>query len=113
MSSDVWVGFFFTGLGLPFTVYVVLQFVAPFFVRGWRRLAILLPLPIMAWVLLTAIQSFHQESNMWPILIIFFSPFAIVFVGLILVLDYYQGTVKATSNSPESPRTVNQDQLDR
>ena len=113
MSSEAWVDFFSQGLGLPFTVYAVLQFVAPFFVRGWRRLAILLPLPIMTWVLLTGIRSFHQESNMWPIFIIFFSPFAIIFVGLILALDYCQAKLKGTSNSPASPRTVDQDRLNR
>ena len=90
MSSGVWVGFFLKGLGLPFTAYVMLQLIAPFFVHRWNRLVILIPIPIMGWVLLTAIQAFHNESNMWPIFIIIFSPFAILFVGLVLLMDYYQ-----------------------
>lgn len=90
MSWDLLVGFFFRGLGLPFVAYVLLQLIAPFFVHRWKRWVVLLPVPVMAWTLTTAIDALHNNSNLWPIFIVIFSPFAILFIGIIWWVDYLE-----------------------
>ena len=101
MSWDVASGFFFRGLGLPFVVYVVLQIVAPFFVHRWKRLAVLIPAPFMAWTLVAAIDAYLRDSNLWPIFLVILSPFAILFIGIVGWVDYLEQNAQAGLETKE------------
>lgn len=73
--------FFFTGWGLGFTAYVVVQVVALLALRTTRRRRIaLLPAPVMLGVVLWTIYAYQAESNLWPIVMIFASPLAAIAV---------------------------------
>lgn len=73
--------------GLPFVAYLFLQAVALLRLRKRWRLAALLPLLPMFVIVVLTIQAYRAESNLWPILLIFASPMAAIYVGVILLLD--------------------------
>ena len=68
-------------------VYPVLQYIALRRLRGrwWRAMAIL-PLIPMAPVLAVTLVAILQNSNMWPIWLIFVAPLALLYLGLVLLL---------------------------
>ena len=92
MPSDLvfWLRFFFAGWGVGFTVYLAVQLFAVFLLRGRRRLYALVPVPMMVAVLVITFVSYAEESNLWPILLIFISPAAAVFLVCVLVQQRHQ-----------------------
>ena len=77
--------FFAAGEGVTFTVYVVLQLLAAIAVRGRYRMLVWIPAPFMIGVLLWTIYSYRSGGNLWPIVMIFASPVAIVAVIVLWV----------------------------
>jgi hypothetical protein len=96
-GADVfpWAGFFLIGGGWSFTVYVVVQALALAIVRGRGRWWIALPIPIMAAAVLWTLDAFFEKSKAWPIIMIFASPVAIVYIliagGIALYLAKARG----------------------
>lgn len=78
-----WLRFFFFGFGALFTLYVVLQVAAALKLSGGWRLVSLVPVPIMSFVVVKMVVDYLGESNLWPVLLIFSSPVAAVYVGLV------------------------------
>jgi hypothetical protein len=73
--------FFLGGWGLGFTAYVVVQVVALLALRkSSRRNLVLLPAPFMLGVLLWTVYAYQADSNLWPIVMIFASPMAVIAV---------------------------------
>ena len=71
--------------GLPFVVYLVLQTTAFFVLPRGRRLAALIPILPMVGVVLATIRAYEAQSNLWPILLIFASPLADLFLVVLLL----------------------------
>ena len=65
--------------------YPVLQFFAVKRMRGFWRVLAFLPLILMAFVFVVTIIGFYQESNLWPIFLIFVSPLVLVYLVVLLV----------------------------
>ncbi len=66
--------------------YPVLQTIAIKGTRGrWKKIAYI-PLVLMVFVLGITILGLIQGSNLWPIVFIFYSPVAIVFLILFLAI---------------------------
>jgi hypothetical protein len=84
MNAD-WANFFFAGWGLPFSLYVVAQVIALTMLRGRTLWFALLPIVPMAWVAYATAGAWAAQSNLWPIMMIFASPVAVVYVGAILI----------------------------
>ena len=77
--------FFLFGWGSTFAAYVVLQVLTVATLKGAVRYAALLPLPFMIGVAVVTVSAWHNQSNLWPIVMIFASPLALLyllFVGL-------------------------------
>ena len=81
-----WFYFFTTSWGLPFTIYVVIQIIAAIKLRGLKRIMVLLPVPIMLTVIAVTFYGYQQQSNLWPIYLIFVSPLAILYVAIMLLV---------------------------
>jgi predicted permease len=54
---------------------------------GWRWASLMPAIP-MAYVLTVTIKAFEQQSNLWPLLLLFSSPLAMVYV--VVILGLYQ-----------------------
>ena len=68
------------GIAGGLLVYPPLQFNTVRKLRGtWRAFAIL-PLLPMAFVLVVTIRGFYQQSNLWPISLIFTAPIALLYL---------------------------------
>lgn len=80
-----WATFFLT-FGLPFTLYVAAQAVALVRFRGASRAWAALAIPFMAWVVWLTIGAYRQQSNLWPIALIFLSPLALLYLGAIALV---------------------------
>ena len=89
VSISNWISFFLTSWGLSFTVYLILQIGAILSLQGRMRKLVALPIPIMALVIITTIVGYKQQSNLWPIYLIFVSPIAILFVGTTWASDFF------------------------
>jgi hypothetical protein len=64
--------------------YPKLQYTAIQRLRGgWRALS-LLPLAVMAVVVAVTVPAVIQGANLWPLYLIFVTPFATVYLGLLL-----------------------------
>lgn len=64
-------------------VYPILQFIALRRMSGgWRKLAFI-PLIPMGILLIVTVKAFLQQSNLWPILIIFFAPLGLVCLAIL------------------------------
>ena len=61
-------------------VYPPLQFNAVRKLRGTWRVFAGLPLLPMAFVLIVTIREFYHQSNLWPILLIFTAPIALLYL---------------------------------
>ncbi len=66
-------------------LYIPLQVFALWKMRGGRRVTALIPVPVMAVVIGVTLVALMQESNLWPIVMIFCSPFAVAFLVILLV----------------------------
>ena len=73
---------------LCFPIYVITQMVAIFRLRGGWRWASLVPVIPMIYVVAVTIKAFEQQSNLWPLLLIFSSPLALVYI--LLIVGLYQ-----------------------
>jgi hypothetical protein len=63
-----------------------MQVTAAIRLRGVARLLAMLPVIPMAWITVITIRAYQQESNLWPILLIFACPAAALYIGLVLGL---------------------------
>ena len=75
-----WLLFFVSPYGLSTTAYVVVQLVAIVRTSGWTRVVCLLPLPLMAVLLIQSFHAYQGDSNLWPVLLIFAAPVALMYV---------------------------------
>jgi phosphatidylserine synthase len=75
------------GWGPPFTGYVVLQATLLCVLRGKYRVFAGIPLPFMAWVAWYTFEAYQAESNLWPIVMIITSPFAIIYLLIVAALS--------------------------
>ena len=95
-----WTRFFLFGWGAPFTAYVIAQLIGLVHFKSARRIVIGVPLPLMAFVVVVTFSAYAQQSNLWPIWMIFASPVAfgyVVVVGVIMyVLERRQRTSPGT-----------------
>lgn len=67
-------------------VYPVLQFFAVKHMRGvWRGFAVL-PLFVMGCVFAVTAIGLIQESNLWPIVLIFASPAVLLYLAVLMLL---------------------------
>ena len=87
MDFSFWIAFFFAGLGLPFTLYVILQVLGLFLLKGKARLVLLILAAVMGLVVIIAVLAYLEESNLWPIWLIFCSPAAIVCIAIVWLLS--------------------------
>jgi hypothetical protein len=79
------IAWFITGWGVGFGVYSLLQVAALLTLNGWRRLLIALPIPFMVYILVITLRGEARGSNLWPIMMILFSPAAALGVALVWV----------------------------
>src|SRR5947209_7647238 len=80
MDSSSWVRFFCFGWGSGFSAYVVLQFITTLTLKRLPRYLSLVPVPFMIWVVFVTAHAWQQQSNMWPITLIFASPIAVLYL---------------------------------
>ncbi len=64
--------------------YPVLQVWASARMKGMWRILSFLPLLVMGPVLFVTIKDLCHGSNLWPIFLILSTPFAVVYLGLLL-----------------------------
>ena len=82
-------------LWLTIPAYVVVQAVAMARSSGGFRVAAVLPLFVMVPVLIFTLVDLARESNLWPILILFASPLALLYVAVVALLVRRPSTPKA------------------
>lgn len=80
-----WIKFFFTSWGIPFTIYLILQIGSILYLKGNDRKVALLPLPVMILIVIITIVGYRRGNNLWPIYLIFVSPLAAIFIGIVWV----------------------------
>lgn len=73
------VGFVAAAAYIPLQLFTLLKWAG-----GWRWLA-LAPLIVMVPVIAWSVMGLAQESNLWPLLLIFASPFAALYLVILLV----------------------------
>jgi hypothetical protein len=77
--------------------YPILQFFAVKRMRGvWRGLAVL-PIVLMGFVFAITVIGVLQESNLWPIVLIFAAPVVLLYLAVLMVLH---ALVKRGKNGP-------------
>jgi hypothetical protein len=83
-----WIGFFpFLGLGLPFTLYLVLQAAALIVLRGRLWFLSLVPIPLVVLCMLMTGYLFQADSNIWPVpMLSCGGPFGFLFMGCVWFL---------------------------
>ena len=82
--------FFFAGLGLPFTAYLIIQILAIKFVGDGVKRMVWIPLPLMMIVLVGSVVAFNNGSNMWPIWLIVTSPIAIAYISAVWLTHVFK-----------------------
>ena len=88
MNLLEWLPFVLT-FGLPFDFYLAMQVLVLIRFKGGWRVAALLPLPIMAYVLLLTVRAYSADSNLWPIYLIIVSIPAFVFLLILFLVERY------------------------
>jgi hypothetical protein len=79
-------GFFIGGWGSSFAAYVAVQAIALATLKRSFRFWAMLPIPFMLVLAFITFSAYSHDSNMWPLLMIFLSPIALLYVvGLELV----------------------------
>lgn len=81
----IMVGFWGGILGYP-----ILQIIAVAGSKGIMRVLALLPLAVMVIVFSVTIMGFIQESNLWPIFLIFISPVVLIYLFILIVIKQIQ-----------------------
>ena len=71
----------FAMLSVPF--YILWQPLVLIQRRGWGRMASAVPLVPMAVVMVFTIGAYQQDSNLWPLMLIFAAPFAVIWLWLV------------------------------
>jgi len=80
--------------------YPVLQVLAIVRLRGGWRILAFLPLVVMTPVLIVTFVGFHQDSNLWPLYLIFVAPVILAYLIILLVAH---AAVRRSSQSGSSP----------
>lgn len=91
MSTVDWARFFLLGWGLPFSLYVIAQIAALVIFRGRMRWLVAVPILPMSWVVFITARAWAERSNLWPIIMIFSSPVALVYVLVITAAARQKG----------------------
>lgn len=81
---------------LAVPAYLVVQVVAITRTAGGMRLAAALPLVVMLPLFVYTAVAFAQESNLWPLGLLFLSPAALVYVTVIWLVGRESGDRVAT-----------------
>ena len=71
---------------LTIPAYVVVQVIALMRSSTGSRMVAALPLFVMVPVFIHAVVGLVQESNLWPLLMIFLSPIALLYVVMVALL---------------------------
>lgn len=80
----------FVPMGWPFAFYALLQSLNVLILRGMIRWASLIPLPFALVVLVITTTAYEDESNLWPILLIFFGPAALAYEAVVSAIGLVQ-----------------------
>jgi hypothetical protein len=72
---------------LPVLGYLIGQVVVPLRLHGGWRIAALVPVPFMAYILYVTVVGLQHESNLWPLMLILLSPAALTY----LLIVYFAG----------------------
>jgi len=75
-----WATFFLAGWGAGFTAYLTLQVLTLCVLKRPIWYLALLPLIPMAFVVVMTLTAYLQASNLWPIVMIFASPLAVLYL---------------------------------
>ena len=76
--------------------YPILQIVAIVKMHGRWRILACLPLVLMLPVLFVTIQGLYQQSNLWPIILIFTGPIVLVYLIVLLIVHKVSSQAKKT-----------------
>ncbi|MDQ6799253.1 MAG: hypothetical protein M3041_00285 [Acidobacteriota bacterium] len=79
------VGWFVSGWGVGFAAYVIVQIAAILTLRNRWRLISAIPVPFMVYIFIITVKGEHAGSNLWPLMMILFSPGAALGVLLVWV----------------------------
>jgi hypothetical protein len=85
-EDDGYIGLAITAAGLSIPGYLVLQFVLLFRYSGRWRLAAALPLLGMIPLILYTLAALAAGSNLWPLMLIFLTPLAFLYLLAVMVL---------------------------
>lgn len=80
-DAVVWIGFLLGGWGTSFSGYLVLQAVALLALKRWFFLVALIPLGAIIYVTIVTVTAYQQQSNLWPMLLVFSSPVALLVIA--------------------------------
>jgi len=69
--------------------YLPLQLYAGLKWRGAWRIAALVPLLLMVPVFVFTAVAFFQESNLWPIVLIFLAPLGTVYLVILFIIRHF------------------------
>jgi hypothetical protein len=94
-----WGGLIITVGFLSAVAYVPLQIYSGLKWRGGWRIAALLPLFLMVPVFVITGISLAEESNLWPIIMIFASPFGTAYLIILFIIRLF---VTPYQNNPPS-----------
>ncbi len=81
-------------LGVTIFAYPFLQFFAIQKTERWWRIFAALPLIPMVYVIIETIKLFNQDSNLWPIMLIFTAPIAVLYLGLLMIIHNKLSSVR-------------------
>lgn len=93
----------FVPLGWPFGVYMLLQGINLFVLRGPLRWASMVPLPFAAAVFVLTTVSYADGSNLWPILLILFGPAACAYETIVSGIGLVASLRRRDSSSAAPP----------
>ena len=85
-------------LWLSVLAYVVMQIIVLRRASGFGRVAAALPLVVMAPIFLLTVYGLVQQSNLWPLWLLFASPVALLYV---LIVAFF--VRPAAKHSPPAP----------
>ena len=87
-------------LFLCFPAYVIAQIIAIVHLRhGWLWASLVPVIPMIIVVVLT-VQALLHQSNLWPVLLLFASPPALVFILVIIVLFAFHRRFQRNTHNP-------------
>jgi len=92
-DDDGYIGLLITFAGLSIPGYLVLQLVLLFRYSGRWRLAAALPLVGMIPLLLYTLAALAAGSNLWPLMLIFLTPLAFLYLLAVIILKQVAGAL--------------------